>query len=137
MNFFDLKSTIDNFLWEDVDDYLSGYVRSLEEDEMEGWVRDEHLKKNFKLVILKLAEKSICAYQIRKKLDNQVSFGTLHPLLESLDEKNGYLHSQSGEERNKKIYSITDLGREFLRLNRVEREKLWKIILTTGEVLLF
>ena len=100
--------------------------------------RERLVKTGLDLVILGLLmEKDRWGYeinmQIRDKYDVYLSAGTLYPLLHSLEEK-GFVEAawQSEGGRGRRIYKITERGREFVAAGERALEDLLKRIRASG-----
>lgn len=94
-------------------------------------INKELLKGSTTMLILNLLEKeNMYGYQMIKKLsersDNvfELKEGTLYPILHTLEENN-YIISYWDETtaKRRKYYSITDLGKKFLK----QKQKEWKV----------
>ena len=69
--------------------------------------------------------------EIKKELNRNISRGALHTALTRLEEK-GFIKSEVGGAtkerggRSKRMYTVTNLGKEALREARQLREQLWQ-----------
>lgn len=138
-SFLDLKMKIVDSFWQNIDDFLFDYVHPPEEkDEMETLIIEDQLKSKLNLVVLELAKTPIWGYNILKKFGFKLSPGTLYPILKSFVE-DGHLQLQLIEEKDgrlRKLYSVTNLGRDLLNLYKnerspyqTERKRIWGTIL--------
>ena len=100
--------------------------------------RERLVKTGLDLVILGLlTEKNRWGYeinmQIRDKYDVYLSAGTLYPLLHSLEER-GFVEAawQSEGGRGRRIYKITERGKEFVAAGERALEDLLKRIRASG-----
>lgn len=76
-----------------------------------------------------LADGPAHGYELMKRLEErsggmyQASAGTVYPVLQQLEDE-GLIRSQ--EEDGKKVYHLTDAGRDELKLNQEAVDRIWK-----------
>ncbi len=94
--------------------------------------------KSLKLIILDILRKSeLHGYGISEKIDEiygvgKPSSGIIYPTLSSL-KKSGLIRIYAEGERDKKIYSITPKGIEYLKENKENLEKAKTMLKNLGE----
>ena len=98
----------------------------------------EFKRESLKLIILDiLGDSELHGYGISEKIDEiygvgKPSSGIIYPTLSSL-KKNGFIKICAEGERDKKIYSITPKGIEYLEKNKENLEKAKTMLKNLGE----
>ena len=95
-------------------------------------MKHEHIRGSLKLLILYLLDKEeLHGYALIQKLEEMFvyykpSSGVIYPTLQSL-KRSGYIEIVKAED-DKKLYRITDKGREHLKENDVKLKKIFSHI---------
>ena len=96
-------------------------------------MKHEHIRDSLKLLILYLLDKEeLHGYALMQKLEEMFvyykpSSGVIYPTLQSL-RRSGYIEVVKAEDGDKKLYRITDKGREYLKENDVKLKKIFSHI---------
>jgi DNA-binding PadR family transcriptional regulator len=96
-------------------------------------VKHEHIRGSLKLLILYLLDKEeLHGYALMQKLEEMFvyykpSSGVIYPTLQSL-RRSGYIEVVKAEDGDKKLYRITDKGREYLKENEEKLKKIFSHI---------
>ena len=96
-------------------------------------MKHEHIRGSLKLLILYLLDKEqLHGYALMQKLEEMFvyykpSSGVIYPTLQSL-RRSGYIEVVKAEDGDKKLYRITDKGREYLKENEEKMKKIFSHI---------
>ena len=96
-------------------------------------MKHEHIRGSLKLLILYLLDKEeLHGYALMQKLEEMFvyykpSSGVIYPTLQSL-RRSGYIEVVKAEDGDKKLYRITDKGREYLKENEEKLKKIFSHI---------